>query len=201
MGSSPVHSESVTFEVPAPGDALLIHQWRNDARTTSYFSDKSKIEWEEHLKWFDRVLNDPNDFLVFALCEGRRVGVVRLEIIPGDGLALAEVGIYLDPELHGIGLGPRTLSAFPRWCVENGLPADALIARVSAENVPSQKSFELAGFDRCRLMIPGGIDIHLFANTVERYLTEGTDGVVNDTSNANELDHYVYSLDLSSLGR
>ena len=62
---------------------------------------------------------------------------------PGQTPSRAEVSLYLDPSLHGLGLGPHLL------CAGEGAVGHATIdATVLVGNRPSQRLFAACGYER-----------------------------------------------------
>ncbi len=56
-----------------------------------------------------------------------------------------EVSIYVVPELRRRGIGMRMLAALPSACAERW-PRAPFIAKISPDNMPSQRLFESAGY-------------------------------------------------------
>ncbi len=154
-------SEKITFQIPVTeADARLIYNWRNDPRTTVYWADTHRIVWDEHLQWFANITKKADERLLFALEEGEKVGVVRLSRSYIESETVAEVGIYLDPDLHGRGLGPRILSSLTGWCTsQDDFHLDWLVARVDKRNMPSRRSFEKAAYALTPLEIQGAMSV------------------------------------------
>lgn len=126
-----------------PEDARTVFPWRNDVEIRRHSVDVRPLDLEDHLAWFGKALSDPSRRLLIGEVDGRPFGVLRYDLA-AEG---AEVSIYVDPSLHGRGLGPALLRAGERW-LRLELP---LIQRVSAlvlqENAASRHAFEAAGFD------------------------------------------------------
>jgi UDP-2,4-diacetamido-2,4,6-trideoxy-beta-L-altropyranose hydrolase len=124
------------------GDAELAWTWRNHADTRRYSLDPSAVPWETHQRWWGKALQSSDRTLLVATCGHTRVGVLRF-----DGtVQKAIVSIYLDPALHGLGLGAAMLRAGRKW-VEANLPrVDAIHAEILPENVASARIFSSAGY-------------------------------------------------------
>ena len=124
-------------------DAPRLFEWRNDAATRAASLDWSEIEWEDHLAWLDRTLDDPDTFLCVASVDGEPVGTCRFDVIDGS----AEVSITVAPSARGRGLGGPILAAsreaFVSWRGER-MP---LTATIRDSNVASIRLFTAAGFE------------------------------------------------------
>lgn len=120
-------------------DGIMLHAWRNDARTRRYFRDPSPLALSEHLQWFEAKLVDPASLLLIASKEGAPAGCIRFDL---DG-ERAEVSIYLDPSLHGNGqgMGSAALRAAMAWIFEMHSEVLRIDAEVHADNVASAKMF------------------------------------------------------------
>jgi spore coat polysaccharide biosynthesis protein SpsF len=137
--------------VPAPGEVVLDPAGRDDCEfVLACRSDEDAVRWsrsgraigfDEHHAWYERALEDPAIRLRIARLDGVAVGTVRVDVNDGIG----EVGIALATEHRGRGLGRALLEALVADCQADPQLL-ALDATVNAENVPSVRSFEAAGF-------------------------------------------------------
>lgn len=125
-------------------DAARVYPWRNAEVTRRHFRDPSALAWESHRDWWLRCIADPARRLLIASCGSRDVGVFRLDL---SG-ASAEVSLYLDPALHGLGLGAALLQAGQRWVREREAGLARLVAEVLPGNVASSAAFDAVGFVR-----------------------------------------------------
>lgn len=160
---------TIGFRAPRRDEAELIYRWRTDARTVRYWHDRSSFDLAAHLKWFDRVTADPKDGLWLGLSDGAPVGVLRL-VTPGDA---GEVGIYLDPERAGRGLGTALLKAFPAWCRVERPAARRLVARIDEGNAASRGAFRAAGFSELPFRVAGGLSTCELCRRVALALDKG----------------------------
>lgn len=124
------------------GDCELIWNWANDleVRKLSYCSEP--IPWEEHARWYEEKLNDP-DCLIFIAFEGRNVpvGQVRFDLENED----AEIDVSIDSNMRRKGYGVLL--------IEMGIKELAISMRVrmvhafiKTENKASINAFCKAGF-------------------------------------------------------
>lgn len=126
-------------------DAALLHAWRNHPATRAVSADSREITFEAHCAWLNQTLADPQRHLLLGEIGKRPVGSIRFDRQP---TAQAEVSLYLDPHLHGLGLGPHLLRAGQDWLRANA-PDGAtlrLLARVLPGNLASARLFETAGY-------------------------------------------------------
>ena len=126
-------------------DAALMYEWRNHASTRQVSADASTIEWPAHVAWLGGVLADADRMLQVGTIEGVPIGVIRFD---GLGGVEAKVSLYLDPRLHGLGLGRSLLDAGEK-CVHQRNGPRCIVATVLDTNVASRRMFEAAGYVRC----------------------------------------------------
>lgn len=124
-------------------DAAMLHRWRNDPATRSVSINTGEISYEGHLRWLDMVLASAGRRLLIAAIGTRAVGAIRFDSL-GDGAW--EVSLYIDPALHGLGLGKRMLLAGEERIGSEDNSAVEIRATVISENLTSLRMFESAGY-------------------------------------------------------
>jgi UDP-2,4-diacetamido-2,4,6-trideoxy-beta-L-altropyranose hydrolase len=130
----------------AAADARMLHAWRNDEATRAASVDSAPIPWDRHAAWFDKVLTDPARTLLVGAVGTIPVGAIRFDTV--DALA-REVSLYLDPALHGLGLGTQLLRAGEQHVIDHaGSPPGGFVATVLDANTGSQRLFAAAGYRR-----------------------------------------------------
>lgn len=122
-------------------DARLMHAWRNHPETRAVSRSSEEIGWDDHLTWLGRVLTDPDKALMIGMMGDVPIGVIRLDRLEAGR---AEVSLYLDPTLHGLGLGGEMLRA----AEATTLGTLDILAEVKEENASSARMFESAGYVR-----------------------------------------------------
>jgi UDP-2,4-diacetamido-2,4,6-trideoxy-beta-L-altropyranose hydrolase len=135
-------AETVQLRDATEDDAAAAHLWRNDPRTLLHSRHTEPVSWHSHLAWWHSTLHDTRVRLLIACCGRRACGVLRLDIRDLQ----AEVSIYLDPELSGLGLGQSMLRAVQRWASTHASHIGQLVADVHLDNIASRRAFAGAGF-------------------------------------------------------
>lgn len=120
-------------------DSAMMFAWRNHPDTRAVSATHEEIAWEDHAGWLDRVLADPERKLFVARVGERPVGVLRLDYRVPDR---AEVSLYTDPDLKGLGLGPGML----RQAEAEMPPGGFIEAQVLTGNIASERLFAGAGY-------------------------------------------------------
>lgn len=193
-------SEQIEFENPCSfDDAVLIHQWRNDPRTTRYWINKRVFPIDEHLNWFEKNLNNPYEIMLFPILNSQRIGLIRLSKNKDGDITYAEVGIYLDPNLHGRGHGLKILLSLPDWVKKNEPEIEVLIARVGKNNLASNKTFSRAGFSLLPIEITETMKLDLiFPDILQQLNTNSKDSDKLMSEKNSELTHSIYTMTLPS---
>jgi UDP-2,4-diacetamido-2,4,6-trideoxy-beta-L-altropyranose hydrolase len=137
-------SSTLEFRAAVEEDALALLVWRNAEITRRHFRDPSPLSSETHTDWWRRSLDSPLRRLLVARCGTQDVGVLRLDLDSSGGQA--ELSLYLDPALHGLGLGTALLKAAQTWTLHNEPEIDRLVAEVLPGNKASHATFLSAGF-------------------------------------------------------
>jgi len=119
-------------------DARIMFDWRGDPATRAVSLETDELVWSDHIAWLAHALDDPARNLFVGAIGGRAVGIIRFDFSEKDR---AEVSLYLDPTLHGLGLGPHLLLA------GEVAAAPAIVdATVLEGNRPSRRLFERCGY-------------------------------------------------------
>ena len=127
-----------------PDDVQVVWEWRNDPRTRRHSRDARALKLEEHRGWWRDALGDPGRRLFIGRCGNQDVGVLRFD---SKGEA-AELSIFIDPELTGLGLGKAMLLAGQEWASQSGTGWKRLQAEILPENQASMAAFAATGFRR-----------------------------------------------------
>lgn len=124
-------------------DSELMYRWRNDPATRAMSRDHDAIGHDEHERWLASALADPRRLLLVGEVGRTPVGVIRFD---GREASEVEVSLYLDPALHGLGLGSALLrageGAARSWAGDNL----RFTAMVLDGNAGSRRMFESAGY-------------------------------------------------------
>lgn len=122
-----------------PDDAALLFEWANDPETRSKSFHSQLINWESHLSWIERKLNDAGSSFYLLHQAGEPIGVVRIETTNE-----CIIGVTVAPNHRGKGLASTMIKlACSTFRKKNN---DAILAYIKKENLASVKAFERAGF-------------------------------------------------------
>lgn len=128
----------------AVADARTIFAWRNHPGTRATSIDPSEIDLDSHLAWFERSLTIPDDRRIFI----GTIGVVDVGVVRFDRNEASDwtVSIYLDPALHGLGLGPWLLRAGEAAMLGSFGSGFRFLAEALPGNVASRRMFQSCGY-------------------------------------------------------
>ena len=136
-----MRSFDIVLRPAAAADAQLLFTWANDAAVRAASFDSAPIGWDEHLRWFDRRLQDPDSRLFIASDADGLIGLFRVARQGDRG----EVGVSVAAERRGEGLASALIAAGSRalLTMEFVSTVDAYIKR---ENEASITAFSDAGY-------------------------------------------------------
>ncbi len=124
-------------------DAKKVWLWRNHPDTRLYSTNPSPISFETHMAWWAQSLSDQNQVILIGNCGQTEIGVLRYDLV---GEHEAEISVYLDPYMRGLGLGTALLKAGHKWILRNLPNVIEVKATIVDRNKASKRAFASAGF-------------------------------------------------------
>jgi RimJ/RimL family protein N-acetyltransferase len=137
----------VTTRPATAADSRRLFDWRNDPLTRAMSRGPDPVAWEVHEIWFAEALADPDRDILIGLAEGAEIGMVRFDLDAewsDETGREAEISINLAPSARGRGLAAPLLAAAIRAFNHNR--RCEIRAEIRADNLPSRRAFEAAGF-------------------------------------------------------
>lgn len=123
-------------------DSKDVFVWRNDFITRKSFFEKSYVEWETHLAWFNKKLSDPSSKMIIIEVDKEKVGIVRYDRDNSKFL----VSINTNPNHRGKGYSSQMLLESEYFLCKEKKPVH-LNAEILNENLLSKKTFLKAGYE------------------------------------------------------
>ena len=123
-----------------PEDMMPLYRWINEPSVRANSFRSEIISLEEHQRWFQKALDDPNVSIFIMMLDAQPIGQVRLTL--DDNIQLIDYSIDVEHRKHGF--GTLILSMVEQHC-DQTLP---LVGKVRLTNVASQKVFEKLGYER-----------------------------------------------------
>lgn len=134
-------NEQISLRVATEEDAAILFAWRNEPTTRSMFFSQEEVDWDSHVRWLGKVLQDPAETPMVGQCDGTPIGIVRF----GRSNAGITVSLTISPEHRNKGYGRRLLhEGLATFRKSN--PDSAFLAAVRVENLASLRVFQACGF-------------------------------------------------------
>ena len=153
---------SLTIRRATAVDGRLYFNWANDPATRLNSISSEDIEWNDHLRWFQKQLQDADSYMYILLLDGQEVGQVRFNVYDKEAL----IDYSIDPAHRGKGLGSKILEAACTQLLTDNPQVESLIGKVKVDNVPSARIFEKLGFSLIREEAVGEVAIKVFKKEV-----------------------------------
>lgn len=128
-------------------DMDRLFQWANDPLVRKNSFSSATIRYEEHQRWFTRLLNRKDCRQYIYMYEGEAIGQGRVTV---DG-ETAEIGYSICADQRGGGHGSRLLQLLLERVGQDFPQVRALEGKVKPENLASQTAFQNAGFQEAYL--------------------------------------------------
>lgn len=136
-------AENISIRKVKNTDVEEVFNLSNQDYVRKYSINKDKIKWEEHVCWFNNVLQDINSvFYVVTDISERFLGQIRYNIKNDE----ATVSISLSRSISGKGLARHLLTESIASLFNERKEITEIIAYVAENNMVSIKLFENAGF-------------------------------------------------------
>lgn len=123
-------------------DMDLLYEWANDpdVRNNSFSSDL--IMYEDHKKWFRRIMSDDSVIQYILMDDEVPVGQIRLNVNDSE----AEIGYSISASYRGQGYGHIILELAMQEVRTQNPCIRRLVAKVKPDNLASRGLFEKEGY-------------------------------------------------------
>lgn len=125
-------------------DIDILFTWANDKVTRENSFNKNEIKWEDHVKWFSKLIQDPNRILYIYCNDECLIGQVRLDL--SEEKKEAEISYSIGKDFRGLGHAKTMLALLMKKIVDDHLGIERLIAKVLPDNIASQKCLMDLGY-------------------------------------------------------
>ncbi len=123
-------------------DRDLLYEWANDPETRRASFHTEIIAYEEHCRWFERILKDEKERQCILVDQDELVGQVRLTLEGED----AVVSYSIAPDKRGLGYG-KEIIRLTQDLARGHSDIHRLVAQVKPSNLASVSCFENCGFE------------------------------------------------------
>lgn len=123
-------------------DCRLIWKWANDPDVRAVSFSQEAIVYENHIKWFETRLNNPNCYFYIAEDSNQEsIGQIRFELKSHE----AHISISLDHKFRGRGQGSEIIALASKTFL-GSTDAQIIHAYIKKDNTASLAAFKKAGF-------------------------------------------------------
>lgn len=153
------HDNDVFLKMATIEDAHFLYELRNDELTRKNSINKEIIEYDKHLNWYLKKLQDKESYIYILTDGSSKIGQIRLDV---DG-EVAFISYAISPGFRGRGYGTKLLKLIEDKALEE-LDRITLVGIVLMENTLSQKVFVKSGYTG----IDGDGNILRFEKSIQR---------------------------------
>ncbi len=126
-----------------PFDIDILFRWVNDKKVRQNAFDSHTITYEEHVVWFDRMINDTNQAQYILMLSDKPIGQVRLTMKGTE----AEIDYSISKSVRGCGYGGEIVGLIKEKIQEEYPFIRKLIGRVKSSNIASYRCFMKNNFE------------------------------------------------------
>lgn len=132
--------KKLSYRPVQKSDAILLFKWTNNSSTRENSISSNKINWEEHIKWFDLKIKDPQTkMFLFQLQNHLPVGILRLE---QDNNNL-QISFSVDVKHRGKGIGNEIIRFAVKEFNDKNLLAQVIDSNEKSHNIFLKNNFSI----------------------------------------------------------
>ena len=142
-----IHSKFNSFSLRSANsnDDNITFDWASNRDVRKYSFSAHEISFDEHAKWFNNKLNDPNcSYYIFENSIGTALGSIRVDLDGNIGV----ISYLIDPRYHGRGLGTEIIQVLEERIIKDRTDIFELVGYVVVDNVASVRIFEKLGYKK-----------------------------------------------------
>lgn len=139
-----MEGHNASLRLMTEGDLEEVLAWRNHPLIRRHMTTQHEISFEEHQRWFNVSLKNPNRHLLIFQFNGVECGFLSFSVEPANMRGVW--GFYLAPERQS-GAGLALGQAGVHYGFHN-LGLKEILGEVRVQNLPSIRFHERLGFTR-----------------------------------------------------
>lgn len=123
-------------------DCDLLFEWLNDREVRQMSFDTKPVLYDEHKKWFSKVLYSTLAHIFIICVDEKPVGQIRINIEKSDGI----ISFSIDKNYRGRGYGSEALRRIIDIVKEQKIKVNRMVGKVKYSNMYSRKAFHNADY-------------------------------------------------------
>lgn len=123
-------------------DLDLLFAWTNDPETRQNSFSTDYISYDEHCKWFGKMMDNENRIQYILMRGNTPIGQIRLDI----NKDCADISYSIDATQRGKGYGKKILSLINEEVMLRYPHIKILCGQVKPNNIASSKAFTSVGY-------------------------------------------------------
>lgn len=135
-------ADNVYLRPAATSDVRMFFDWANEPAVRKNSFNTAEIVWENHVKWFHKVLSDDDTKIFVLMVNENPVGQVRLAREEHRWLISYSIAV----ECRGQGYGKLLLQMMEKEMSNNGYKGKELLAEIKSDNIASQRILNGRGY-------------------------------------------------------
>lgn len=142
-------------------DCQIIWQWANDPATRKASFSSQSIPWEDHIKWFELKLQDPN--CLFYIIQGANMvplGMIRYDVKEGHAI----ISINIAPDHRQKHIGSRSIMLSEK-AVFRKKTTEIIHAFIKTDNIHSINTFTKSGYTNTGITLINNTPAYDYAKT------------------------------------
>jgi RimJ/RimL family protein N-acetyltransferase len=159
--------KKIKFRKAELSDINIFFKWINEAEVRANSFDSNIVTWEEHVKWFNEKIYDPNySFYLFQNNNDDYIGQIRINKINDiDSI----VGVSVCNDFRGLGYGAQIIEEASNDYFKS-FKNSIINAYIKSDNISSKKIFEKAGFSWLRNIMYNNFNTNQYVLHADRKL-------------------------------
>lgn len=126
-------------------DVDLIYRWSNDAETRKNSLVTTRVDYENHVKWFKAKVADPGCFFFILYHDDDPVAQLRIQV---ENNGMGRISYSVAREYRERGYGAYLCNAVVALVKEYAIPVHTVFAELKKENLPIVKIYNRSMYDR-----------------------------------------------------
>lgn len=152
LGKSVIIDMCLYLRKVEPTDVDLLYEWANDPAVRQNAFHTEPIPYEDHVKWFAKMLADPSVYQYILYRGEFPIGQIRLNVKDGEAL----VDYSISAKHRGKGYGSALLQLMKKQVLADEKTEEItgvikIVGQVKYENSASARAFEKCGFTKREL--------------------------------------------------